>query len=374
MANNVYFIDLREKFKHNIFDKINRLFDEIKLESIFKKGDLVALKIHFGELGNTAYLRSNYLIPAIDRIWKKGAYPFVTDSNTLYNGSRNNGVRHIDCAVKNGFSYATLKAPVVIADGMDGSTDVDLPVDKWEYTDKAFIGKEIVNARSCIVFSHFKGHEVFGFGGALKNLGMGSASKRGKLFLHSGVSPYIVEEKCKGCKHCVDFCIHSAIEFDNGKKKARINAENCVGCGGCLIACEYGALRINWASDSEFCQKKTAEYTKAIVDKLEERLIYINFIMDVSPLCDCVPWKDAPIVDDIGILISKDPVALDKACYDLVNQQKGNPQSALKSNFEPGECKFRGVHPKIYPLHLLEHSEKIGIGSMDYDLIKIDYE
>ncbi len=372
MANDVYFIDLREKYKHNIFDKINRLFDKVKLESIFTKGDLVALKMHFGELGNTAYLRSNYLIPAIERIRKKGAYPFVTDANTLYNGSRNNGVRHIDCAMKNGFSYATLNAPVVIADGVDGSTDEGLEVKGGEYTDKAFIGKEIVNSRSCVVFSHFKGHEVFGFGGALKNIGMGSASKQGKLFLHSGVSPYIVEEKCKGCKHCVSFCIHSAIEFDDKKKKAHINAENCVGCGGCLIACEYGALRINWASDSESAQKKTAEYVKAIADKLENRLVYINFIMDVSPLCDCVPWKDAPIVDDIGIAISKDPVALDKACYDLVNKQRGNKNSALTSNFEPGECKFRGVHPNIYPLHLVEHSEKLGVGSMDYNLKMIN--
>lgn len=372
MSTDVYFIGLREKYKNNTLDKINKLFDKTGLEDVFEKGDLVAIKTHFGELGNTAHLRSIYLTPAIERIKKKGAFPFITDANTLYNGFRNNGVKHIDCAVRNGFSYATLNAPVIIADGIDGSTDIGLKVEGGEYCEEAYIGRELVNAHSVIVYSHFKGHELFGFGGAIKNIGMGMASKRGKLFLHSGVSPKVMEDKCVGCKRCMKFCSHYAIDYDKTKKKAHINSEKCVGCGECLMACEYGAIRIDWLSDSESCQRKTAEYTKAFLDTKKDRMLYINFVEDITPLCDCAPWSDEPIVSDVGILASKDPVALDMACYDLVNKKEGNPNSALHSNHKPGEDKFKGAHPNINPLFIIEHLEKLGVGGKNYNLIEIE--
>ncbi len=373
MSSDVYFIGLREGYRNNMLDKINKLFNKIKLEEICDKGDLVAIKTHFGELGNTTHLKSSYLIPAVERIKKKEAFPFVTDANTLYNGYRNNGIKHIECAVRNGFSYATLQAPIVIADGIDGSTDVelDINVDK-AYSKKAFIGKEIVNAHSIIVYTHFKGHEMFGFGGALKNVGMGCASKKGKLFLHSSVSPFIKEKKCKGCKRCLKFCSHNAISFDENSRKAHIDKSKCVGCGECLMACEYDAISIEWDSNVEICQKKTVEYAKSLVDIKKDKMIYINFIIDISPDCDCASWSDAPIVNDVGIVISKDPLAIDQASYDLVNEQEGNKNSALKSNFEKGQCKFTGVHPKVNPLHQLEHAEKIGIGNRKYNLINIE--
>lgn len=371
MSSDVYFIGLREKYQCNMNDKINKLFDEIKLDNIIEKNDLIAIKTHFGELGNNAYLSPTFLQAAIDRVKKKGAFPFITDANTLYNGYRNNGIKHIYCAIKNGFSFATLEAPVIIADGIDGSTDIAMEVKGGEYCDKAYIGREFFNSSAIIVYTHFKGHEIFGFGGSIKNIGMGMASKRGKLFLHSGVSPFIVEKKCKACKKCIKFCMHHAITYDESKNKVKIN-DNCVGCGACLMSCEYGALRIKWNTNLEVCQKKTVEYTKAVLDQKKDKMIYINFIINVSPLCDCVPWNDKPIVDDVGIVISKDIVAIDQASYDLVNQQEGNKDSALQSNYEKGECKFRGVNPKLNPLHQIEYAEKLGLGTRKYNLIKLD--
>ncbi len=232
------------------------------------------------------------------------------------------------------------------------------------------IGLEILEADALIAVSHFKCHELTGFGGAIKNLGMGCSSREGKLEQHSTVAPKVAEEYCTTCAACLKACVHGAIRFVEGK--ARIDADKCVGCGRCITTCEETAIKIQWNEEAPLVMKKMAEYAKGALYGKSGKRLFINFITQVSPACDCYGHSDAPIVADIGILASTDPVALDQACADLVNQAQGLSGTALQSGHQPGGDKFRGVHPEIDWEVTLEHGEKIGLGSRDYRLIALE--
>jgi uncharacterized Fe-S center protein len=208
-----------------------------------------------------------------------------------------------------------------------------------------------------------------GFGGAIKNLGMGCASRKGKLVQHSTVAPKVAEKFCTGCGVCLKSCAHDAISMIEGK--ASINAELCAGCSRCITICSLKAINIQWNESADLVMKKMAEYAKGAVTAKKEKTLYLSFITQVSPACDCYGHADAPIVNDIGICASTDPVAIDQACADLVNGARGNEGSALQSGFEPGGDKFRGVWPEIPWEVQLEHGEKIGLGSRKYELVRI---
>lgn len=364
----VYFTDMRTGHKENLFDKIAKLLAATGLAQTLAEGDLTAVKIHFGEKGNHTYIRPVFARKVIEEIKKLGALPFLTDSSTLYPGQRKEAVSSLVCAIENGFDFSCAGAPLIISDGLRGVTETEVVVD-GELLKKTYIGTEIVEADSIVCLTHFKCHELTGFGGAIKNIGMGCASRKGKLVQHSTVAPTVAEKHCTGCGICPRSCAHDAIVITEGK--AFINPEKCAGCSRCITVCPARAINIQWNEAADLVMRKMAEYAKGALTGKDGKVVYLNFITQVSPACDCYSHADAPIVNDIGLCASTDLVALDQACADLVNAARGNEGSALQSGHEPGGDKFRGVWPEIPWEVQLEHAEKIGLGSRRYELLKI---
>lgn len=364
----VFFADMRASHKENLFDKITKLLALAGLSQRVAEGDLAAVKIHFGEKGNSAFIRPIFVRRVVDELKKLGAKPFLTDSSTLYPGERKEAVSALACGIENGFAYAVVQAPLIISDGLRGVSEVAVPV-AGELLDEVYIGTEIVEADALVALSHFKCHELTGFGGAIKNLGMGCASRKGKLVQHSTVAPVVAAKACTGCGICIKACAHDAIVITDAK--ALIDAARCAGCSRCITVCPTKAINIQWNEAADLVMKKMAEYAKGAVANKQGKTLYLSFITQVSPACDCYGHCDAPIVNDIGICASADPVALDQACADLVNAARGNEGSALKSGHEPGGDKFRGVWPDIPWEVQLEHAEKIGLGSRRYELVKL---
>jgi uncharacterized Fe-S center protein len=367
----VYFTNLRSKPSQNLLKKLDNLVIAAGIDTIDFSKKITAVKIHFGEPGNLAYIRPNYAARIIKMLKKKGAIPFLTDCNTLYYGRRSNAPSHIEAAFENGFNPMAVDCPVIIADGIKGTEYREVTLN-MEYCDLAKIGSAIADADIIVSLNHFKGHEVTGFGGALKNLGMGCASVGGKLFLHSGGSPEIYEENCTGCRICEKYCAHDAIKVGTDKI-AHIDYDICVGCGQCVAVCQYDSARVVWQNSSETVNRRIAEYTLAVVK--DKPAFHINFIMNVSPDCDCWGFNDYPLVPDIGIAASFDPVALDMACADLVKAAPALPGSRICEDHSHGdmkdEDKFRSAHPETHWIAALEHAEKIGLGNTIYKLINV---
>jgi len=363
MKSKVFLIDIRAKYQENFLKKINRLLEAAGIFEITGKKNLTAIKLHFGELGNTAFIRPVYLREIVKTVANAGGKPFLTDANTLYAGTRSDSPNHLETAIKNGFSYSVVNAPLIIADGLRGKNEIPVEVNRKHFKE-VYIGSEIVNADSLLSVAHFKGHELTGFAGTLKNLGMGCASRRGKLAQHAELSPKIKPKKCIGCGECVEHCSHKAISLKD--EKAVINPKNCVGCGECIIVCQTGAVTIRWDRSIPVFMEKMVEYTEGVLKAKEKKTLFVNFITDISPACDCVPYNDAPIVRNIGVVASKDPVALDQASVDLVNREEGLSGSCLERNREPGGDKFRGIYPEVDWEFQLDYAESLGIGNRNY--------
>ncbi|HQG36496.1 MAG TPA: DUF362 domain-containing protein [Bacteroidales bacterium] len=367
----VYFTNLRTKPSLNLLKKFEILIRRAGIESIDFSRKFTAIKIHFGEPGNLAYLRPNFARQLVKLLRKNDAIPFLTDCNTLYFGRRSNAPDHLTAAFENGYNPLTTDCPVIIADGLKGIEYREIKLD-LEYCASAKIGSAIADADIIITMSHFKGHELTGFGGTLKNLGMGCASVGGKLFLHSGSSPEIYEKNCTGCKICEKFCNYGAIKV--GKDKiAHIDYQICTGCGQCIAVCQYDAARVVWQNASEIVTRRIAEYAFAVVK--DKPSFHVSFIMDVSPLCDCCDFNDYPIVPDIGIAASFDPVALDQACVDMVNAApalKGSiiAEKADEKSLE-NQNKFLLANPNTRWEIGLEHAEKIGLGTRKYKIVEV---
>lgn len=368
MASKVYFTDLRASFKKNLLSKLTMLLESVNLKGIIPPRSLVAIKLHFGETGNLAFIRPNFIRRIVDYTKEIGASPFLTDANTLYAGTRGNSVSHVNTAIENGFAYAVVNAPIIIADGLRGASFEEIEIDKDIFR-TAFIGKEIAEADALISVAHFKGHEVSGFGGTIKNLGMGCASRKGKLQQHSGLSPKVNRKRCVGCGDCVEHCGQEAISLAD--KKAVIDQQRCIGCGECIIICPNKAIDVRWGSDTALFQKKMVEYAFAALTGKKRRSVFLNFLINISPDCDCLPFNDAPVVRDIGIMASLDPVAIDQASADMVNQQAAMDNSCLGSRNMADDDKFRGIHPEIDWSIQLSYAEEIGLGNRDYSLITI---
>jgi uncharacterized Fe-S center protein len=368
MKSSVYFIDLRASGKENFLQKIQRLITTTGLPDVVSEKDLVAIKLHFGELGNTAFLRPIFLRSIVQSLKELKTVPFLTDSNTLYAGTRNDAPSHLTTAIHNGFDYAVVEAPLVIADGLRGKTDTSVKV-SLKHCKEVHIGSEIVNADALISVAHFKAHEMTGFGGALKNIGMGCASRRGKMDQHSSVRPSVNQETCIACGECMNHCIHHAISYPD--KKASIDSNICTGCGECILVCPTESVQIHWNQSVPVLQEKMMEYCHGVLKNKKGKSMFVNFINAVSPQCDCYGYSDAPIVRDIGVVASRDPVAIDQASADLVNQEPALADCCLIQNTKAGEDKFKGVFPHIDWETQLEYAEKIGLGSRAYDLKKI---
>lgn len=363
----VYFTDLRTTPNRNVLDKVVDLMNRVKIDTRIKKNDLVAVKVHFGELGNTAYLRPVFLRSIVRRLKDAGGKPFLTDTNTLYTGSRSDTVSHLTTAIHNGFDYSCVECPLVIADGLRGTSSSRIAI-AGEVLKEAHIAKEIAEADALVAVTHFKAHELSGFGGTLKNLGMGCATREGKLVQHSTVSPKVNRDTCKGCKLCQSYCPAGAITV--ASKKACIG-EKCIGCGECILICPFQAIEIQWNESPDIFQKKMMEYAAGALKGKAKKSLFINFVMQVSPACDCYPHSDAPIVRDIGILASDDPVAIDAASCDMVNNEVSLPGTAIKHTLAKGEDKWRALYPEIDWNIQLDHAEKMGLGTRKYQLVKI---
>jgi len=372
MKSKVYFCNFRTTTTENLQQKLTRLLKTSGLDTIDFKDKYVAIKIHFGEPGNLAFLRPNWAKTVADFVKERGGKPFLTDCNTLYPGGRKNGLDHISSAYLNGFTPFSTGCHVVIGDGIKGTDEAYVPVVGGEYVKEAKIGRAVMDADIIISLNHFKGHPVAGFGGAMKNLGMGCGSRAGKMEMHCDGKPVVSKELCVGCKVCARECAHDAISFDeNGK--ASIDHNICAGCGRCLGACIKDAVKPGSNGSKTMLNLRIAEYTKAVVDGRPN--FHISLVRDVSPECDCFGRNDVPIVPDVGMFASFDPVAIDKACVDAVNAMPANPASCLcdhDHHHEEGPADhFRMVHPDVDWPALLEHGEKLGIGTRDYELVKI---
>jgi len=368
MKSKVYFTDLRATHKENLLKKIEKLTEAAGLSTIVSKRDLVAVKIHFGEMGNTAFIRPVFLRKIVESVKAAGGVPFLTDANTLYAGTRSDAPHHLTTAIQNGFAYSVVEAPLVIADGLRGKSETSVEINQKHFK-QVYIGAEIVQADSLVSVAHFKCHELSGFGGTLKNLGMGCASRKGKLAQHSTVCPAIKKKKCIGCGDCVDHCSQQAISIID--EKAVIDSEKCIGCGECILICLNSAIQIEWNQTIPAFLEKMVEYTMGVLKNKAGKALFINFITDISPACDCYPYNDAPIVRNIGIVASNDPVAIDQASVDLVNNEQALPGSCIKTSSGPGEDKFKAVYPAVDWAIQLDYGEKIGLGTRKYEIVQI---
>lgn len=365
----VYFTNFRASAAENTQQKLARLMATAGMGEIDFEGKYVAIKIHFGELGNLAFLRHNYAKTVADFVKSCGGKPFLTDCNTLYVGERTNALDHMDTANMNGFLPATTGCQVIIADGLKGDDETLVPLEGCDYTKHAKIGRAVMDADIIISLSHFKGHECVAFGGSMKNLGMGCGSRGGKMDMHAAGKPCVQADLCVGCGACQDVCAHSAPVMGDDNKVA-IDHDKCVGCGRCLCVCPMSAVQPGADNSFDVLSCKIAEYTKAVVQNRPQ--FHISIANAISPNCDCHYENDVPIVPDIGMFASFDGVAIDKACVDAVNKQQRLPGSLLEDRGVPGVADhFDALHPTTNWRTIFEHAKKIGIGTDEYELIEI---
>ncbi len=367
MSSKVYFTDMHVSAGANLLEKLRRLMKKAGFEKIDFKGKFVAVKLHFGEPGNLAFLRPNYARVVCDYIKRLGGKPFVTDCNTLYVGGRKNALDHLDSAYENGYNPFTTGVHTIIADGLKGIDECLVPVEGGEYVKEAKIGAAIMEADIVVSLTHFKGHELAGFGGTIKNIGMGSGSRAGKMEMHSSGKPHVETDLCIGCGMCSKICAHDAPVIKNGK--AKIDHSKCVGCGRCIGVCPKDAVQPPFDEANDILNRKMAEYTKAVLDGRPN--FHISLVIDVSPFCDCHSENDVPIVQDVGMFASFDPVAIDRACADAVNAQPAAVDSVLAKTGHLHGDHFAGVSPDTNWISALEHAQKLGLGSMDYELVKM---
>ena len=363
----VYFVDMKMSSQDNMASKIRKLFLKAGYHEKIADKDFVAIKTHFGEYGNLAFLPPPLLKVFVSLASECGGKPFVTDTNTLYRGHRSNAIDHLENAELNGFNRFSLGAPVIIADGIRGNDFVEVPASGKHYS-SIRVASAIQEADAMMVVSHVKGHELYGFGGAIKNVAMGCAPPSGKQSLHSEVKPKVKQAKCESCGMCIKRCPVDAIAF-NDEKKAFIDSNICIGCGECTVICPYGAIPVRWKTDKGALQERTIEYVKGVCDQKKDKIMYFNFIMNVTPECDCVYWNDMPIVADIGILASMDPVAIDRASVDLVNNSRPLEGSRIADK-DPAVDHIRAMFPIDWE-YMFEYGEKMGLGKNSYNMISL---
>ena len=363
----VYFSDLHTD-EISTLEKLRRLMKAAGFEQIDFQDKFVAVKLHFGEPGNMAYLRPNWARVVGDYVRALGGKPFLTDCNTLYVGGRTNALDHLDSAMLNGYSPMTTGAQCIIADGLKGE-DYDLvPIRGGKYLRAAKIGRAIMDADIFISLTHAKGHVSAGFGGALKNIGMGCGSRAGKEEMHSSGKPVVDADKCIGCGKCIENCAHNGPHIENGK--CTILKYKCTGCGRCIAVCPKDAIHPTFQASVRLLNCKIAEYAKAVLDGRPSYCI--NIVRDVSPNCDCHPENDVPIVPDVGMFASADPVALDLACAEAINRQPVLPNSAITDLKHEHDCdRFHAAHDNTHWQDLIEHGKKLGIGQDTYELVTI---
>lgn len=361
----VWFAPVRTTKKDSLVKRAGTLLERAGLDSVVEENDLVAVKLHFGETGNTGFVQPVFVREVVARVKAHGGKPFLTDSNTLYRGSRGNAVDHVTTALRNGFSFATIEAPVIIADGLDGRDGIDVPIEGGRHFDRVRLGATAVHADAMVVVTHVKGHEATGFGGAFKNVGMGLGTRAAKQRMHSDLKPEVAGEKCTSCARCIKSCPVDAITW-GPDRVASIDYELCYGCGECVAACAYGAIGIQWKTEPEAIQQKIVEHAAGALAGKQGKIVFLSFVMNVSPDCDCWHFSDAGVVADIGVLASTDIVAIDQAAYDLVTNAPGLP-GTRGEGLGSGEDKFRSI-TGIDGTVAMRYAETLGLGSRSYEI------
>lgn len=332
------------------------LLDESKVLGCIDRDDRVAVKIHFGEEGNAGHVRPEYAAAICEKIKLKGARPFLTDTNALYKGERTVSSDHIKLAGRHGFTKAACGADIIIPDDTKIENVLEVPVN-GSFIRKAKIAAVFLNADAIVDVAHFKGHLMTGFGGALKNIGMGCAAREGKLAQHSDITPIIHVEDCTGCMACVKACPADAIYIK--ADKAYIDPSKCIGCATCIAACANKAIDVDWEAGGSQLQEKMIEYASAVLNAKKKKSAFINFAVKITKECDCLAKDDPRVCPDIGIFASEDPVAVDTACYDAVTDACGKDI-------------FKMLHPKRDGRIQLDYAQKMGLGDQGYKLIKVD--
>lgn len=352
----VYFVPLNDGCTpEQQAEAAGMVFDAAGAEKCIEAGDFVAVKVHVGEARNTTHLHPAVACELVEKIKVSQGLPFLTETSTLYKGERENAIAHLYHAYKHGFGFEQVGAPFIMADGLAGNTEIEVPI-PGQLNDTVKIAREIRVADALMVISHPTGHLACGLGACIKNLGMGLSSRMGKMRQHSSMKPRVLAKKCQTCGKCIQWCPGGHISERGGV--AYIDEENCIGCGECLAVCRFGAVEYNWGQDSEFVQRQMAEHALGVVIGKEDKCFYINVLVNMTKDCDCMGKKQDKIIPDVGVLGSYDPVALDKATLDLTVQDSG-------SNL--AEVSYQRLSGTIQ----LEHAQEIGLGSMDYHLTRI---
>jgi len=368
MAGKVFFTDFKAKFGDDILCKFERLLEASEIGDIDFEDKFVAVKIHFGEWGNMAFLRHQYAKVLADFIKSRGGKVFFTDANTLYPGFRGNAVDHLSCASLNGYSELTLGAPVIIADGLRGTDEREIPVEGGKHVKLAKIGGAVAEADVLISMTHCKGHVEAGYGGVLKNIGMGSGSKKGKMEMHSAGTPAINREICIGCGMCHKHCANGGVDIIEGK--AVINEDKCLGCGYCFAYCPKGAIECKWDEAKPVLVEKIAEYAKAAIGN--KPAYHIAFVNDVQWGCDCNGARGETLIPDVGIFAGKDPIAVDQACIDAINSAPVNPRGKAAHDVDNHHHDvFFLAHPETdYPSGM-KHGIALGMGTAEYEIVNV---
>ncbi|MBD3370067.1 DUF362 domain-containing protein [Candidatus Fermentibacteria bacterium] len=346
--------------------RMDDLLAPFKSELVFRERDLIGLKIHPGEKDNRSHLTPSELSDVLKALELPEGRTFLMDTTVLYRGSRMTAPEYVRLSREHGF-VPPETPPLLVMDGLRGTDETEVSLPESCSTRVARMARGFGDVDWMIVVSHFKGHALAGFGGAIKNLGMGCASRGGKLFMHSNVLPTVREDKCIACGACATHCPVGAIEVDD---HAILDAETCIGCGECLQRCPTGALSVSWNQASGTFNRRLAEYALAAT-VLCRTVLYVNLVARVTPNCDCMAGEERPLVADQGILVSADPVAVDQASLDLVTAAPALPDSGLGEEAGPGVDKFRIRWPDTDGTVQLSVAERIGLGSRSYDLAKV---
>lgn len=367
---NVFFTSMRVAPDDSVPAKLLRLLKAAGLKDLDLKDKYVAIKTHFGEQGNVTYLKPIYTRTIAKEIKRQGGKPFVTDCSTLYGGMRNDMINHLECAALNGFNEHSCECPVIIGDGLRGTDEIDVPVPGDDtFFEKAHIGRAIMDADVLLTLTHAKGCTAAAYGGVLKNISMGCASKAGKMDMHSKGVPIVVAEKCVGCAKCLKSCGQDAIDIVD--QKAMIN-HRCVGCGHCISYCPINAIMPAWNRKWEDLQMKMGEYAAAVVNA--QQCFHVAIAIDITPQCDCFAGNDSPMVPNVGMFASSDPVALDVALTDLICAQPALENSVLPERhaaFEGETDHLHAINPASDWEMCIKHAEELGAGCRQYKIIEV---
>jgi uncharacterized Fe-S center protein len=353
MASTVYFQPVKDgAAAEGIAEAVGKVYAACGGPGKIASEDFVAVKVHVGEKNNDTYVP-----PAVCRIlgkmiMERGGQPFMIETSTLYKGERENAVRHFIHAQRQGFTFEATGLPFLSADGLSGNSETEVAIPgKLNATVK--IAREILVSDALVSVAHVTGHLGAGFGATLKTLGMGLASRMGKMRQHSSMHPRIKTEACTFCKKCIAWCPEDAIVEKNGK--AFIIADKCIGCGECVAVCRFEAVEYDWGVESADLEKHMAEHALGAIQHMREKCVFINVACNMTRDCDCMGFKQTKIIPDLGILASTDPVAVDQASMDMIKKAHGKDLAGL-------------AFPHINGQIQLDHGEAIGLGSTRYEL------